>query len=281
MLDRDLAKLYGVETKALNQAVRRNIERFPTDFMFRLTKEECLRSQIVTLNGNRGKHLKYLPFVFTENGIAMLSGLLRSRAAIEVNIQIMRAFVSMRKALVAVAPMQARLDAVEHRQISDQARNEERFDAIFAKMSEDDVPEHQVFYQGKFWDARSLLFKFIRRAKKELIVIDAYLGVGTLDMLAKRTRGTKIEIFTHSNGELAETDFEAFGRQYGNLAKSICSTCHDRFIIVDKCEIYAIGASLKDAGRLTFGIAKMGAPIIPGLLAHLRNATTERKVYGN
>ena len=141
-------------------------------------------------------------------------------------------------------------------------------------------PLQSIFYQNQFWDAKSLLIKFIRRAKKELIVIDAYPGVATLDMLAKRGRGVKIELVTHSNGELAESDFEAFGKQCGKFTKTICGICHDRFIVVDQKEIFWTGASLKDVGRLTFAAAKMGAEIIPGLLESIRKATSERREYG-
>ena len=279
MLDRDLAALYGVEVKYLNRQVKRNIERFPSDFMFQLTKEDCLRCQIGTLNGKRGEHLKYMPYAFTENGIAMLSGVLRSSTAIEINIRIMRAFVAMRRVLAYVEPLLSRMESVERRQITDQSKNEARFDEIFAKMSAEDIPLQSIFYQNKFWDAKSLLVKFIRRAKKELIVIDAYPGVATLDMLAKRGRGVKVELVTHSNGELEESDFEAFGAQCGKFTKTICGICHDRFIIVDKKEIFWSGASLKDAGRLTFAAAKMGAEVIPGLLEPIRNATSSCIVY--
>ena len=143
-----------------------------------------------------------------------------------------------------------------------------------------EAPLQSIFYQNKFWDAKSLLIKFIRRAKKELIVIDAYPGVATLDMLAKRGRGVKIELVTHSNGELEESDFEAFGAQCGKFTKTICGICHDRFIIVDQKEIFWTGASLKDAGRLTFAAAKMGAEVIPGLIESIRMATSERREYG-
>ena len=189
MLDRDLAALYGVEVKYLNRQVKRNIERFPADFMFQLTKEDCLRCQIGTLNEKRGEHLKYMPYAFTENGIAMLSGVLRSSTAIAINIRIMRAFVAMRRVLANVEPLLSRIESVERRQITDQSKNEARFDEIFAKMSAEDIPLQSIFYQNKYWDAKSLLIKFIRRAKQELIVIDAYPGVATLDMLAKRGRG--------------------------------------------------------------------------------------------
>ncbi|MBQ2630198.1 MAG: ORF6N domain-containing protein, partial [Kiritimatiellae bacterium] len=219
MLDRDLSALYGVEVKYLNRQVKRNIERFPADFMFQLTKEDCLRCQIGTLNGKRGEHLKYMPYAFTENGIAMLSGVLRSSTAIGINIRIMRAFVAMRRVLANVEPLLSRIESVERRQITDQSKNEARFDEIFAKMSAEDIPLQSIFYQNKYWDAKSLLIKFIRRAKQELIVIDAYPGVATLDMLAKRGRGVKIELVTHSNGELKESDFEAFAA--GGKARGI------------------------------------------------------------
>jgi hypothetical protein len=186
----------------------------------------------------------------------------------------------MRRVLANVEPLLSRIESVERRQITDQSKNEARFDEIFAKMCEGDIPLSQIFYQNQFWDAKSLLIKFIRRAKKELIVIDAYPGVATLDMLAKRGRGVKIELVTHSNGELAESDFEAFGKQCCKFTKTICGICHDRFIIVDQKEIFWTGASLKDAGRLTFAAAKMGAEVIPGILDSIRKATSERREYG-
>lgn len=286
MLDRDLASAYHVSTAAFNQAVKRNLNRFPEGFRFQLTKEEhaILISQIVTSKRETGQETRggyhKLPYAFTEQGIAMLSGVLRSDVAIAVSIRLMNTFVEMRRTLTSMAPMMTRLEAVERRQITDQSRNEARFEAIFEKMSEEEVPVHQIFYQGQFWDAKSLLIKFIRRAKKDLIVVDAYLGTATLDILAKRTRGVKIELITHSNGELAESDLEAFGRQYGKLTKSICGICHDRFIIVDGKEIFAVGASLKDAGRQTFGVVRSGSETIPGLLANLRKATIETRTYG-
>ena len=284
MLDRDLAELYQVELRVFNQAVRRNLERFPHNFMFEVDK--CEIRQLIT-NCDWSDKMRYWPqkvMVFTEQGIAMLSAVLRSATAIETSIRIINAFVEMRRTLASLAPslatLSARLEANERRQITDQSRNEARFDQIFAKMSEGELPEHQIFYQGKFWDAKSLLIKFIRRAKTELVIVDAYLGVATFDMLAKRQRGVRIEIFTPSNGDLAETDFEAFGRQYGNLTKSTCGICHDRFIVVDQKELYSIGASLKDAGRLTFAVSKLGEALIPALLDSLRKATSAQVSYG-
>ena len=284
MLDRDLASLYHVMTGRLNEAVKRNIARFPAEFMFQLSDSEMKE---LIANCDRFRMMKHSPsrmYAFTEQGVAMLSAVLKSDIAIRESIRIMKAFVLMRRLLSTSAPalaaLASRVEANERRQIADQAKNEQCFEEIHKKMSAGDVPLYQVFYQGRYWDAKSLLIKFIRRAKKELIVIDAYPGVATLDMLAKRGRGVKIELVTHANGELEESDFEAFGAQCGKFTKTVCGICHDRFIIVDQKEIFWTGASLKDAGRLTFAAAKMGAEVIPGLLASIRKATSERREYG-
>lgn len=177
-----------------------------------------------------------------------------------------------------------RLNQMEDKVDRRLAKHDERISTLEEKVDffvqTKEPPLQSIFYQNRFWDAKSLLIKFICRAKKELIVIDAYPGVATLDMLAKRGRGVKIELVTHSNGELEESDFEAFGAQCGKFTKTVCGICHDRFIIVDQKEIFWTGASLKDAGRLTFAAAKMGAEVIPGLLASIRKATLERREYG-
>ncbi len=283
MLDRDLAAIYQVLTKRLNEQVRRNIERFPDEFMFQLTKDEMIE---LVANCDRFKTMKHSSVAmtaFTEQGVAMLSAVLKSDIAVRESIRIIKEFVAMRKALpersLTFENLAARVEANERRQIVDQERNERRFEEIHTKMCEGDIPLAQIFYQGKFWDAKSLLIKFIRRARKELIVIDAYPGVATLDMLAKRGRCVKVELVTHSNGELAESDFEAFAKQCGNFTKTICGICHDRFIIADQKEIYWSGASLKDAGRLTFAAAKLGAEMVSGLLASIRKATTVTNAY--
>ena len=177
-----------------------------------------------------------------------------------------------------------RLNQMEDKVDRRLAKHNERISTLEEKVDffvqTKEPPLQSIFYQNRFWDAKSLLIKFIRRAKKELIVIDAYPGVATLDMLAKRGRGVKIELVTHSSGELEESDFEAFGAQYGKFTKTVCGICHDRFIIVAQKEIFWTGASLKDAGRLTFAAAKMGAEVIHGLLESIRKATLERRKYG-
>lgn len=299
ILDRDLAALYGVLTKNLNKAVSRNAERFPEDFMFRLTKEESLRFQIGTsknhwntgLNGDvgvlrfqtgtlklgQGQHFKYQPYAFTENGIAMLSSVLRSERAIEVNIRIMREFVAMRKTLASLAPMLVRLEATERRQIADQAkndanqeRNEERFKMIMDAMRDKRFPNQKVFYDGQVYDARAFASKFILSARKSLLLIDNWVEVATLDILAKKKPGVAVEIVTSPRGNrLAASDVASFNAQYGGLTVRASASFHDRFVIVDDKSLYLFGASLKDLGKKCFAFTKLDAAEIPRLKARI------------
>ena len=205
LLDRDLAALYGVEVGQLNRQVKRNLERFPDDFMFQLSHEECSRCQMGTLNGRRGSNIKYLPYAFTENGVAMLSGVLRSPRAIAANIQIMRAFVAMRKALASIAPLLARIDATDRRQIADQAkndanqvRNEERFKLILDAMQDKSYPPQKVFYDGQIYDAFEQMKKFVRMARQELIVIDPYFADSVLPLVAQKRQGVQVLVVKNS-----------------------------------------------------------------------------------
>ncbi len=186
MLDRDLAALYGVETKRLNEQVKRNIKRFPEDFMFQLTKEECLRSQIATLNEGRGLHLKYMPYVFTENGVAMLSSVLRSDTAIDVNIRIMRAFTSMRHFMLNNAEVFQRLSTMEYHQLEMQQHQQEtdkRIEEVFRKLDEGNVkPKQGVFYNGQVYDAYALVSDLVKSAKTRIILIDNYVDETVLTL---------------------------------------------------------------------------------------------------
>ena len=280
MIDRDLAQLYGVDVKRLNEQVKRNAERFPSDFMFQLSKEECLRSQIATLNEARGKHLKYMPYAFTESGIAMLSGVLRSPTAVEVNIRIMRAFVAMRHALASLAPLLARVEANECRQIADQARNdanqilnEERFQQVFKALEGQKEKVQGVFYDGQLWDACSFVEKLIAKARTSILLIDNWVDGGTLDMLAKKRSGVAVEVVSSKRGnKLAATDIAKFNVQYGPVVIKTSATFHDRFLILDDKELYLIGASLKDLGKKCFGFTKMDASEILGIKARTRRS---------
>ena len=276
ILDRDLAKLYGVDVKRVNEQVKRNLERFPEDFMFRLTKEECLRSQIATLNMERGKHMKYMPCAFTESGIAMLSGVLRSSIAIDVNIRIMRAFVSMRKALASIAPVIARVSEIERLQLeektlrlADQQRNEERFDAIFKAMDGGDFPPQKVFFEGKHYDAYSFARKLIRKAKKSIVLVDNYCDDVTLDILSQKSGGADVIIATLQKSIskfISQTAVDKFNKQNPTLSIKAVGNFHDRFLILDGAELYHLGASLKDLGRQYCAITKMDAMFIPSIM---------------
>ena len=266
LLDRDLATLYGVPTKALNQAVKRNAERFPPDFMFQLTREECSRSQIVTMNAGRGSNLKYLPYAFTENGVAMLSGVLRSSTAVEVNIRIMRAFVAMRRFLVANAEVFHRIETVEHRQTATDAK----VDAILARLDSGEPPPRGVFFAGQLWDARSLVEGLVARAKTSILLIDSWVGPGTLDILAKKRTGVAARIVTSQKGnKIAATDIATFNAQYPTLSVQVSKAFHDRFLVLDDKELYLVGASLKDLGAKCFAFSKMDASAIPDIKSRI------------
>ena len=271
LLDRDLAELYGVETKALNQAVKRNINRFPIRFMFQLSEQESedLRSQIVTSSwGGR----RYLPYAFTEQGVAMLASVLKSDTAVEVSIRIMDAFVAMRRALVSVAPMLARLDAVERRQIADQTRNEERFDAIFKAMDGGEFPPQKVFFGGKHYDAYSFARKLIRKATKSIILIDNYCDDITLDILSQKRGGASVTIATTRKSAtkfLSCAAIAKFNKQNPTLTVRTTGVFHDRFLILDDAVLYHFGASLKDLGRQYCAITKMDAMFIPSIMQRI------------
>ncbi|MBD5323212.1 MAG: ORF6N domain-containing protein [Bacteroides sp.] len=264
MLDSDLARLYGVETKVLNQAVKRNIQRFPEDFMFQLTKEECLRSQIVTLNESRGRHLKYMPHVFTENGIAMLSSVLRSDKAIEVNINIMRAFSAMRNFLMNNAAIFQRMDQLEMKQL----KTDEKVDAILDKLSDNDRPKEGIFFNGQIFDAYALIADLIRQANKRIVVIDNYIDDSVLVQLSKRQAGVTVDIYDGQISKQLKQDVEKHNEQYPGVTLYKYTKAHDRFLIIDE-EVYHIGASLKDLGKKLFAFSKMdvmtGSELLSGL----------------
>ena len=268
ILDRDVARLYGVATGALNRQVKRNEERFPEDFMFRLSAEEWnnLKCQIgiSSWGGDR-----QLPYAFTENGIAMLSSVLRSPTAIEVNIRIMRAFSAMRRFLLANAQMFQRIETVEKRQIATDAK----VDSILERLDATETPLQGVFYDGQLWDARALVLKLIQSAKRSLILIDNWATPETLDMFAKKRKGVKVTIITSEHYDkkhvphrkISNADIATFNTQYPRLTVRYNETFHDRFLVIDDKELYLIGASLKDLGHKCFGFTKMDACAIRGI----------------
>lgn len=198
MLDSDLAALYGVETKSLNQAAKRNKERFPEDFRFQIAHEdlEVIRSQIVTLRGQGNEKAigrTCLPYVYTEQGVAMLSSVLRSEIAIKASVCIMRAFVEMRHFIANNAAMFDQIRAVELRQLEYQKSTDERFERVFDYMESHDAPKQKVFFEGQIYDAFELLVELVERAEKKIVLIDNYVNTNTLNVLAKKHKG--IDVF--------------------------------------------------------------------------------------
>ena len=257
MMDSDLAELYQVETKVFNQAVKRNMERFPKEFCFQLTREEynSLRSQIVTSKGKGGR--RYLPYVFTEQGIAMLSAVLRSDVAIQVSIRIMNTFVEMRRFMANSSLVLNRINEVEVKQLIYQKDADEKFDKIFTYISEHEEVSQKIFFEGQIYDAFSLLAELIVKAKKEIVLIDNYVDVGTLNLLAKKQENVKVQIFTVKRTRLSPTDINNFNQQYPTLSVDYTEEFHDRFLIIDGTLAYHVGASLKDAGKKCFAINRI------------------------
>ena len=256
MIDSDLAMLYQVETKYLNRQKSRNEDRFPEDFCFQLTKEEydILRCQNVTSkkeSGSGGR--RYLPYVFTEQGIAMLSTVLKSKVATDVSINIMRTFVEMRKIFLSNQEIFKRLDRVELKQLEADRKLEEVFNYIGANTE----VKQNIFFNGQIYDAFSFIIGLIIKAKKEIILIDNYVDINTLNILCKKNKGVGIVILTGSKGTWSTKDIKIFNAQYPKLSLKFTTDFHDRFLIIDKTEVYHIGASIKDAGKKSFGITKI------------------------
>ena len=270
MMDSDLAALYQVETKVFNQAVKRNIARFPDAFRFQLTNEEYegLRSQIVTSNGRGGR--RYLPYVFTEQGIAMLSAVLNSNIAIQVSIQIMTAFVEMRRFLVNNTVLFEKISEVNWRQQEYEKKTDERFEKVFDYIAEHNEVKQKIFFDGQIYDAFSLLVELVGRAEKSIILIDNYVDVDTLNILAKKKRNVNACIYTIKQTKLTEADVKNFNRQYPILEVKYTGIFHDRFLLIDGSCVYHIGASLKDAGKKCFAINYMeDTNIVMGILHQL------------
>ena len=279
VVDRDLAELYGVQTKVLNQAVKRNANRFPPEFMFVLAKDET--EELVT-NCDRFASMKHssVPMrAFSEHGVIMVASVLKSDVAAQIGVRITRVFVAMRKALASIAPILMRIDNVEQRQIADrtrneenQRRNEERFDTIFKAMDGGDFPPQKVFFDGKHYDAYSFARKLVRKAKKNIVLVDNYCDDVTLDILSQKCGGADVLIATtHKSATkfISPTAVAKFNKQNPTLTIKTVGSFHDRFLILDGTELYHFGASMKDLGRQYCAITKMDAMFIPSIMQRI------------
>lgn len=289
LLDSDLAILYGVETKRLNEQVKRNIERFPDDFMFQLTKVELinlksqiatssatdypLRSQIVTINeevnlksqivtSSHGGARK-LPYAFTENGIAMLSSVLRSPIAIQVNIRIMRAFTAMRQFIASNAQIFQRLDVMEQNQlalVAHQTETDHKLEEIFRRLDSGNVQPHQgIFFDGQIFDAYTFINDRIREATTRIILIDNYIDDSVLTILSKRADKVATTIYTKKPSAQLQLDIQKHNAQYPPIDIITFDRSHDRFLCIDDT-VYHLGASIKDLGKKWFAFNRMEMP---------------------
>ncbi|WP_287047560.1 ORF6N domain-containing protein [Treponema sp.] len=267
MIDRDIAQLYGVETRVLNQAVKRNEDRFPEEFCFQLDDSEFENwiSQIVISNSEK-MGLRKKPYAFTEQGVAMLSAVLKSETAVKMSIQIMKAFVAMRKFMLLNAQVFQRLDNIEKHQLTTDNKIEELFDRMDKYKRED---KQGIFFQGQIFDAYSKFESFIAQAKTEIILIDGYVDLTVLDRLAKKKKNVTVEIYTDAKTKLTAQDVQKFNAQYPQLNLNYTSKMHDRFLIIDKKTLYHIGASLKDLGKKCFAFEVLDASLIPTILKNL------------
>jgi hypothetical protein len=266
MLDRDLAEMYRVETKVLNQAVKRNIERFPKQFRFQLTDSE--KAQLVT-NCDRFKSLKHSstnPFAFTEQGVAMLSAVLRSDVAVKVSIQIINAFVEMRKLIANHSGLLQRMDGIERKQLE----SDQKFENVFRALeSKDIIPNQGVFFDGQVFDAYELASKIIRSAKKSIVLIDNYMDESTLIHLNKKNEKVKVRLLTKTISKKLTLDVKKANEQYPNFELKTFTKSHDRFLIIDNTEVYHLGASLKDLGKKWFAFSKLDKGSVGSILSEL------------
>ena len=255
MLDKDLAEFYGVETRVLNQAVKRNIERFPEGFMFQLAGDETddLISQSVMSSSGHGGRRK-LPYVFTEQGVAMLAGVLRSDTAVKMSIQIINAFVAMRRFIATNAQIFRRLDTLEIKQIDTDKKIDKVLNAIEGKEIQ---PKQGIFFDGQIFDAYQFVSDLFRSAKKSILIIDNYLDDSVLTHLSKRKKNVKVTLFTKNISRSLALDIKKFNEQYPAIEIKEFKNSHDRFIIIDNTTVYHFGASLKDLGKKWFAFSKM------------------------
>ena len=284
LLDSDVAMLYGYETKTINQAANRNSKRFPLDFRFQLTEDEAnqvlryqkgtlnsntlmasLRSQIVTLNTGRGSNLKYLPYAYTEQGIGMLSGILKNDTAVQVSIGIMNAFVEMRRIITTNRFVFEQISNINTKLLqhdNELSKQSIKISEILSLLNEPDTNKQWIFYKGQFYDAYKLVIELVEKAKASIIVVDNYADNSILDILANKKAGVSVIIVTANPGKISIQNINKFTAQYGTVKIVTSKDFHDRFVILDEKEVYAFGASLKDLGNKCFEVSKSENPAL-------------------
>ncbi|MBU1216419.1 ORF6N domain-containing protein [bacterium] len=275
MIDRDLAELYGVESKRLNEQVKRNIERFPEKFRFQLSELETTE---LVANCDRFKSLKHstsLPYAFTEQGVSMLSAVLRSQTAIEVSIQIIDSFVNMRQFLQNNASIFQKIESIEKRQIAYEIKNDTKVDSILNAIEEKGTPQKQhIFYDGQIFDAYLFVSDIIKSAKTSIKLIDNYVDESTLVLFTKRDADVAMTIYTKTISKQLELDLKKHNAQYPKIEIKKFDLSHDRFLVIDEKSVYHIGASLKDLGKKWFAVSKMDEGVL-NIMEKLQNRETK------
>ncbi len=270
MVDRDLAELYQVETKRLNEQVKRNIERFPRDFRFVLSGDE--KNELVA-NCDRFKTLKHStsnPTVFTEQGVSMLSAVLKSNIAVNVSLQIIRTFVNMRRFISSNSELLQRMEIVEKRQIGYELKSDDRFEKLFSALEDKSTKTTQgIFFDGQIFDAYIFINDLIKSAKRSIVLIDNYIDETILTLFSKNPN-IEFIIYTKGISRQLKLDIKKYNDQHKNLKVYILKESHDRFLIIDKKELYHIGASLKDLGKKWFAFSLITNEL-DGILARLES----------
>ena len=251
MLDRDLARLYGVETKVLNQAVKRNIERFPERFMFQLTDTELIKLVTICDRFNSLKHSSSFPYAFTEYGVTMLASVLKSDIAVQISIKIVDAFVAMRHALPNYNQLFTRIESIEHHQLllmERQDKTENHIESIFNALAKYELPKQNIFFDGQLFDAHILMSKLIESAERRIVLIDNYIDESVLVLLSKRKANVSAKIYTLQVSRTFRQDIQSYNSQYPPIDVVQYTKAHDRFLIIDD-KVYHVGASIKDLGK--------------------------------
>ena len=258
MLDSDVAMLYHYETKNINKAMKRNIDRFPEDFCFQLTEKEVKVMWFqngTTLDNMKYRSIKYLPYVYTEQGISMLAGVLKNEIAIQVSISIIRAFIEMRRFILLNGQVFQEINDIKGQLLE----HDKKFDEVFDELQRKQESEFKqsIFFNGQIYDAYNLIIDIIKKAKQKILIIDNYIDDSILKMLSKKNKDVEVVILTSQNSNLNKLDINKFNKQYPILKIAYTNKFHDRFIVIDNKELYHVGASLKDLGKKCFAISKI------------------------
>ena len=268
MLDSDIASLFEVDTKRLNEQMKRNKNRFPDDFCFQLNSKEFknLKSHFATSNKGRGGKQK-LPFVYSEHGIIALAGVLKSDIAAKMSVEIARSFIQMRKFIIENGEAMLTLAKLQNRQLEFENATNQRFDEIIKKFDKYNIPKEALFFKGQWFDAFDYITSIISRANKSIVLIDSYCDSKALTFLAHKKSGVDVHISLNKESKLSDKEVAMFEAQYGKINVKVSNNIHDRFLIIDEEECYSLGTSLNYAGNKLFTINEIeGKHIIKAIL---------------